>query len=61
MRSMTAQIYNIAATVASAIWLNPLLLIALIVGAVAIVTGLAGRLAILCEDLRYTRIRCRNG
>jgi hypothetical protein len=60
MLGMTAQIYNIAATAASAIPMNPLLLVALIAVVLAIVTGLAGRLAVLCEDLRYTRFFGRN-
>jgi hypothetical protein len=60
MLSMTAQIYNIAATAASTIWMNPLILVGLIAVALATVTGLAGRLAILCEDLRYTRFFGRN-
>jgi hypothetical protein len=55
MGSMNTQIYNLAATAASAIWENPLALVGLIALALAIVTGLAGRLAIVCEDLRYTR------
>jgi hypothetical protein len=59
MLSMTAHIYDItttaAATAAAAIWMNPLILVGLIAVALVIVTGLAGRLAILCEDFRYTR------
>jgi hypothetical protein len=55
MLSMNAQIYNLALTAASAIWENPLALVGLIALVLAIVTGLAGRLAILCEDLCYTR------
>jgi hypothetical protein len=55
MSSMNTQIYNLAVTAASAIWENPLALVGLIALVLAIVTGLAGRLAILCEDLRYTR------
>jgi hypothetical protein len=64
MLSMTTQIYNItataAATAASAISVNPLILVGLIAIALVIVTGLAGRVAILCEDLRYTRLFGRN-
>ena len=60
MLSMPAQIYNMAATAASAIRINPLILVVLIAVALAIVTGLAGRVAILCEDLRYTRFFGRN-
>ncbi len=64
MLSMTAQIYNITATAvstaASAIWMNPLILVGLIAVALVIVTGLAGRLVILCENLRYTRFVGRN-
>ena len=55
MIGMTAQIYNTAATAAFAIWMNPLILVELLVVVLAIVTGLAGRVAILYEDLRYTR------
>ncbi len=59
MLSITTYIYNITATAASTaaatIWMNPLLLVGLIAVALVIVTGLAGRLVILCEDLRYTR------
>jgi hypothetical protein len=58
--SMTAQIYNMATSAASAIWMNPLILVELVAVALAIVTGLAGRLAILCEDLRYTRLSAPN-
>ena len=58
--SMTAHIYNIATTAASTIWMNPLALVGLIAVALVIVTGLAGRLAILCEDLRYTLLVGRN-
>jgi hypothetical protein len=64
MFSMTTYIYNItttaAATAAATIWMNPLLLVGLIAVALVIVTGLAGRLVILCEDLRYTRFVGRN-
>jgi hypothetical protein len=55
MPSMNAQIYNLAVTAASAIWVNPLALVGLIALVLGVVTGLAGRLAILCEDFRYTR------
>ena len=60
MLSMTAQIYSLAATAASAIWMNPAVLVGLLAAVLAIVTGLAGRVAILCEDLRYTRFLGRN-
>ena len=60
MRSMTAQIYNMAATAASAISLNPLILVGLLAVVLAIVTGLAGRVAIVCDDLRYSRLFARN-
>jgi hypothetical protein len=60
MLGMTAHIYDItttaAATAAATIWMNPLILVGLIAVALVIVSGLAGRLAILCEDFRYTRI-----
>jgi hypothetical protein len=52
---MTTQIYNMAANAASDIWMNPFILIGLIAVALAIVTGLAGRVAIVCEDLGYAR------
>jgi hypothetical protein len=55
MVSMNTQIYNLAVSAASAIWVNPLILVGLTALVLVIVTGLAGRLAILCEDLRYTR------
>jgi hypothetical protein len=60
MFTMTAHVYNVAATAASAIWMDPLILIGLIAVAVVILTGLAGRFVILCEDLCYTRIVGRN-
>jgi hypothetical protein len=63
MLSMITQTYNLAvaaASAASAVWANPLTLVGLIALVLAIVTGLAGRLAILCEDLRYTRFFGRN-
>jgi hypothetical protein len=60
MLSMTTHFYSIAVTVASTLWMNPLVLVGLIAVTLAIVTGLAGRLVILCEDLRYTRFFSRN-
>jgi hypothetical protein len=54
MRIMTGQIYNFAATAASVIPMNPLIPVVLIVAILGIATGLAGRLALWCEDLRYT-------
>jgi hypothetical protein len=60
MRSMNTQIYDLGVTAASAIWVNPLALVGLAALVLGIVTGLAGRLAILCEDLRYTRFFGRN-
>lgn len=57
--SMTAQIYNIAATSVNTILMNPFILIVLMVVALAIVTGLAGRVAILLEDLHHDRVRSR--
>lgn len=56
---MTAQIYNIAATSVNTILMNPFILIVLMVVALAIVTGLAGRVAILLEDLHHDRVRSR--
>lgn len=58
---MTAQIYNTAASAASAMSLHPLLLIAVVAVPIAIVTGFAGHLAMLLEDLRYRRILSRDG
>ncbi len=55
MHGMPAQIYNLAATAASTIWMSPVALVGLIAVVLAIISGLAGRVAILCEDLRYTR------
>jgi hypothetical protein len=60
MLSMTAQIYNMAATGASGIWANPLILVELIAVTFAVTSGLAGRVAILCEDLRHKRLFGRN-
>jgi hypothetical protein len=60
MHSMTEQIYNMVTTAASAISMNPLMIIELVAATLVIVTGLAGRLAILFEDLRYTRLSARN-
>jgi hypothetical protein len=59
MVSMNTQIYNLAVTAGSAIWANPLALVGLIALSLAIVTGFAGRLVIVCEDLRYTRFFSR--
>jgi hypothetical protein len=56
----TQMIYNMAVTATSAIWANPLSLVALVALVLAIVTGLAGHLAIWCEDLRYTAFLGRN-
>jgi len=57
---MAAQIQNVV-TGASGVLLNPFLLTVLMVGALAIVTGLAGRVAVFVEDLRYSRIHSRDG
>lgn len=62
MLGMTAEIYNTATAVAvatSAIWKNPLIIVELAAVVLAIVTGLAGRVVILYEDLRYTRLSAR--
>jgi hypothetical protein len=59
MVSMNTQIYNLAVTAGSAIWANPLALVGLIALSLAIVTGFAGRLVMVCEDLRYTRFFSR--
>ena len=59
MRGMAAQIYDIA-TSASGVLLNPIVLIVPIVVALAIITGFAGRVAVVVEDLRYNRIHSRN-
>ncbi len=60
MRGMAAQIHDIA-TSASGVLLNPFLLIMPIVAVLAIITGFAGRVAVVMEDLRYNRIHSRNG
>ena len=60
MHSMNTQIYNMAVTATSAIWANPLILVWFAALVLAIVTGLAGRLVLLCEDLRYTQFLGRN-
>jgi len=57
---MAAQIQDIA-TSASGVLLNPFLLTVLMVGALAIVTGLAGRIAVFVEDVFYSRIHRRDG
>ena len=57
---MTTQIYNMASTAASAISVNPLILVGLLAVVLVIVTGIAGRVAILCDDLRYSRLFVRN-
>jgi hypothetical protein len=58
---MTAQIQNIAATAANTVLLNPSLLIVPMVTALAVLTGLAGRVAVLLEDFHYNRVLNRNG
>lgn len=55
MLGMNTQISNMAITAASAIWANPLIVVGLVAVALVIFTGLAGRLVILCEDLRASR------
>ena len=60
MRGMAAQIQNVV-TSASGVLLNPFLLTVLMVGALAIVTGLAGRIAVFVEDVFYSRIHRRDG
>jgi hypothetical protein len=60
MPSMTGQIYNLATTAASSISMNPLIIVASIAVILAIATGLAGRLAIICEDLHHTLLSSRN-
>ena len=60
MRGMAAQIQNIATSATDAL-LNPYLVTVLMVSALAIVTGFAGRVAVFVEDLRYSRIHSRNG
>jgi hypothetical protein len=57
---MTAQIYNIALATASTILFNPFVLMLPLAAALALLTGLAGRVAILLEDLRYSRTQGRN-
>ncbi len=56
---MTAQIYNIAAITVNTILMNPFIPIVMMVVALTIVTGLAGRVAILLEDLHHNRVRSR--
>ena len=46
---MEAQIYDIA-TSAGRVLLNPFLLIVPVIGVLALVTGVAGRVAIVVED-----------
>ena len=58
--ALAAQILDIA-TSATGVLLNPLLLIVPIVVVLAIITGFAGRVVVVVEDLRYNRIHSRNG
>lgn len=60
MFDMTAQIYNLASTAASAMSVSPLILVGLLAVVLTIVTGLAGRVAILWDDLRYSYLLSRN-
>ena len=60
MHSMNTQIYNMAVTATSAIWANPLIVVGFVALVLAIVTGVAGRLTILYEDLRYAYFLARN-
>ena len=60
MLDMTTQIYNTAATAASAISVNPLILVGLAAVVLVIATGIAGRVAVLYEDLRHTQLFARN-
>ncbi len=60
MRGMAAQIHDIAISSSGAL-LNPFLLIVPIVVVLAIVTGFAGRVVLVVEDLRYNRIHSWNG
>ncbi len=59
MLSMATQIHDIAVIAGSALS-SPYQLTVLMVCALAIVTGLAGRVAIFFEDLRYSRIHRRS-
>lgn len=54
MGCMEAQLHNIA-LVASRFLLNPLVLATMVVGTLALVTGLAARVAVLVEDLGSSR------
>ncbi len=56
---MTTQIYNIAAATLNSILMNPFTLVVRMVVALGIVTGFAGRVAILLEDLYHDRVRSR--
>ena len=53
---MEAHIYDIASN-AGRVLLNPFLLTVPVVGALALVTGLAGRVAVSIENLRYMSMR----
>ena len=53
---MEAHIYDIASN-AGRVLLNPFLLTVPVVGALALMTGLAGRVAVSIEDLRYMSMR----
>ncbi len=53
---MEAHIYDIASN-AGRVLLNPFLLTVPVVGALVLVTGFAGRVAVSIEDLRYMSMR----
>ena len=59
MRGVAAQIHDIATSVGGVL-LSPFVLIMPMVVALAIITGFAGHVAVVVEDLRYNRIHSRN-
>jgi hypothetical protein len=60
LQGLTSQILEFAAG-ANGVALNPFVLAMPVVAALAIITGLAGRVAISLEDLRHRRVRSRAG
>lgn len=60
LQGVASQFHEFAAG-ATGVVLNPFVLTVSIVAALAIITGLAGRVAILLEDLLHRQIRNRAG
>ena len=60
LQGVMSQIHETAASTTGVV-LNPFALTVPMVAALAIVTGLASRVAMLLEDLLYRRVRSRAG